>query len=82
MGGCQNYGPFLGTLNNRCRIIIGTQTGTIILTTTHIKNQRTRRNTQDFLISLPPQGFEDFGAGGQSFHEGMAFVRLSLRAEL
>ena len=38
MGGCQNYGPFLGTLNNRCRIIIiiGTQKGTIILTTTHI----------------------------------------------
>ena len=26
--------PFLGTLNNRCRIIIGTQRGTIILTTT------------------------------------------------
>ena len=25
MGGCQNYGPFLGTINNRCRIIIGTQ---------------------------------------------------------
>ena len=23
MGGCQNYGPFLGTLNIRCRIIIG-----------------------------------------------------------
>ena len=23
MGGCQKYGPFLGTLNNRCRIIIG-----------------------------------------------------------
>ena len=36
MGGCQNYGPFLGTLNIRCRIIIGTQKGTIILTTTHI----------------------------------------------
>ena len=29
---------FWGTLNNRCRIIIGTQKGTIILTTTHIKN--------------------------------------------
>ena len=28
--------PFLGTLNNRCRIIIGTQKGTIILTTTHM----------------------------------------------
>ena len=22
--GCQNYGPFLGTLNNGCHIIIGT----------------------------------------------------------
>ena len=36
MGGCQNYGPFLGTLNIRCRIRIGIQRGTIILTTTHI----------------------------------------------
>ena len=36
MGGCQNYGPFWGSLNNRCRIIIGTQKGTIILTTTHM----------------------------------------------
>ena len=36
MGGCQNYGPFLGTLNIRCRIIIGIQKGTIILTTTYI----------------------------------------------
>ena len=35
-GDCQNYGPFLGTLNLRCRIIIGTQIGTIILTTTHM----------------------------------------------
>ena len=24
MGGCQHQGPFLGILNNRCRIIIGT----------------------------------------------------------
>ena len=30
MGSCQNYGPFLGTLNIRCRIIIRTQKGTII----------------------------------------------------
>ena len=36
LGGCQNYGPFLGTLNNRCRTIIGTQKGTIILTTAHL----------------------------------------------
>ena len=36
-GGCQNYGPFSGTLNIRCRIITGIQKGTIILTTTHVK---------------------------------------------
>ena len=36
MGGCQNYGPFLGTLNTRCRITIGIQKGTINLTTTHM----------------------------------------------
>ena len=36
MGGCQNYGPFLGTLDIRCRIIIGIQKGTITLTTTQI----------------------------------------------
>ena len=35
-GGCQNYDPFLGTLNIRCRIEIGIQNGTIILTTTHV----------------------------------------------
>ena len=40
MGGCQNYGPFLGTLNIRGRIIIGTQKGTIILTTTHIEYEK------------------------------------------
>ena len=28
--------PFWVTLNNRCRIITGTQKGTIIFTTTHI----------------------------------------------
>ena len=28
--------PFLGTLNIKCRIIVGIQQGTIILTTTHI----------------------------------------------
>ena len=36
MGGCQNYGPSLGTLNIRCRIIIVIPEGTIILTTTHM----------------------------------------------
>ena len=27
LGGCQNYDPFLGTLNTRCRIIVGIQKG-------------------------------------------------------
>ena len=36
MGGCQNYGPLLGPLNTRCRIILRTQKGTIILTTTYM----------------------------------------------
>ena len=36
MGGYQKYGPFLGTLNICCHIIIRIQKGTIILTTTHI----------------------------------------------
>ena len=40
MASCQNYGPFLGTLNKRCRIIIGTQKGTIILTTTQLLCKR------------------------------------------
>ena len=35
----QNYGPLLGPLNTRCRIILRTQKGTIILTTTHIKTR-------------------------------------------
>ena len=36
MGGDQNYGPFRGPLNTRCRIILRTQKRTIILTTTHM----------------------------------------------
>ena len=32
MGGSQNYDPFLGTRNIRCRITIGIQKGTNILT--------------------------------------------------
>ena len=39
MGGCQNYGPLLGTLTIRCRIIIRTQKGTLRLTTTHMVEQ-------------------------------------------
>ena len=36
MGGCQNYDPFWGALNIRCRSIMGIQKGTIILTATYV----------------------------------------------
>ena len=36
MGGCQNYGPLLGPRNTECRIVIRTQKGTFLLTTTHM----------------------------------------------
>ena len=36
MDGCHNYGPLLGPLNTRCRIVIGTRKGTIVLTTTQM----------------------------------------------
>ena len=42
MGGCQNYGPLLGPLNIRCRIILRTQKGTVVLTTTHITQSYTK----------------------------------------
>ena len=38
MGGCQNYGPFLGPYYNTAPIIQGTQNGTLILTTTHMRS--------------------------------------------
>ena len=46
MGGCQNHGPFLGTLNIWCRIIKGTQKGTIILTTTRMPACRVLKTGQ------------------------------------
>ena len=47
MGGCQNNGPLLGPLNTRCRIILRTQKGTIILTTTHIPSRATVSDTSN-----------------------------------
>ena len=36
MGGCQNYGPFLDPYNNTAPNILGTQKGTMNLTSTHM----------------------------------------------
>ena len=38
MGGCQNYGPFLGPYYNTAPNIWDIQTGAIILTTTHMSS--------------------------------------------
>ena len=62
VGSCQSYGPFLGTLNIRCRIIISTQTGTTILTTTPVYQDRYVRpdilSTQPAAKALPPPSHE------------------------
>ena len=50
--GCQNYEPFLGTLNIRCRIMIGIQQGTIILTTTHIETSEDLTSFYEPYMSL------------------------------
>ena len=52
MGGYQNYGPFLGPLNTKCRIILRTQKGTIILTTTHIEDSSLIRGLLYFHVNL------------------------------
>ena len=57
MGGCQNYGPFLGTLNIRGRNIVGIPKGTIILTIPHIIKQswpiQVKHNNPDKLKMVP-----------------------------
>ena len=66
VGSCQNYGPVLGTLNNSCRTILGTQKGTLILRTTRVNpasvsilqnpvnslSRPSNQNTNSILISL------------------------------
>ena len=55
-GGCQNYDPTLSTLNIRCRIIIGIQQGTIILTTTHHDMTKARHAYDDAICPLEVMG--------------------------
>ena len=58
MGGCQNYGPFLGTLNIRCRTILRTPKGTIILTTTHMPTSTVHQTSAALkVLFLPPSGY-------------------------
>ena len=80
MGGCQNYGPFLGTLNIRCHIITGTQKGTIILTTTHINPIRflqLPRLTMSEVSWQEPSKLNPACVEGSGFKvQGLGFMRF------
>ena len=63
VGGYQNYSPLLGPLNTRCRIILRTPKGTIILTTTHVRNHGPMARSPVELPNLL-QGRDDRAVGG------------------
>ena len=55
MGGCQKHGTLLGTLNTWGRTRMGTQKGTVILTTTHITVRPAGQNsTMGQQLSISP----------------------------
>ena len=56
MGGCQNYGPFLGPYYNTAPNISGTQKGTIILTTTHMLLMPAHSARQWLIMKLSAEG--------------------------
>ena len=56
MGGCQNSGPFLGTRNIRCRIILGIQKGTIILRTTDVRMVKKSLSIEQWALANQAQG--------------------------
>ena len=68
MGGCQNYSPFLGTLNITCRPILGTQKGTIVLTTTHIKKARKQTGCLGFNFLNPRKCPSTLNSSGTFSH--------------
>ena len=78
MGGCQNYGPFLGTLNIGCRSIIGNPKGTIILTTTYMLFglQVAPGLFLSIFVSLSTalEATGDATSAGGSSHGGMPFL--------
>ena len=61
-GGCQNYGPFLGTLNMRCRLIIGIQKGIIILTTTQTLLQQRCQPVREGAFKTTACSYSLYGA--------------------
>ena len=56
LGGCQNYDPFWGTLDLRCRSIIGIKKGAIILTITQLKFQLKLSQERSSLSLHEPPG--------------------------
>ena len=75
MGVCQNYGPFLGPPNTRRRIILRTQKGTIVLTTTHMDLQpQDRIPKQRRSLAAGCQGQPSF-VGETGPHKGYMTVK-------
>ena len=63
MVSCQHFGPLLGPLNTRCRSILRTQEGTMILTTTHIYTNITNQATNATSITKPREALDAEVAG-------------------
>ena len=74
MGGCQNYGPQnlkLGPLNTRCCIILRSQRGTIILTTSHVSQTPQCTSTKGLMVSIRWYlGFLQGQLGGDGYGYG------------
>ena len=71
MGGCRNYGPFLGLYYNTAPIINGTQKGTLILTTTQMAQ------FEEKFLDRSPQAPLPLGLGVR----GLGFRGLGFRVE-
>ena len=61
MGGCQNYGPFLGPHYNTAPNTQGTKKGTTILTTTYVGLGVLRFRVWDCGIRVLGLGFQGLG---------------------
>ena len=74
MGGCQKYDPVWGTLNIMCRIIMGIQKGTIILTSTYIHRQQIKDAKATSGLSNANKGHSGQALDGSTCHPGWSRI--------
>ena len=72
MGGCQNYGPSLGTLNTRCGIIIGIEKGAIMLTATQIQDSTSTITGQEMKHRGRDSVFGPHAVGSSGGHQNLS----------